>query len=322
MINKKTAIITGASGFIGKAVVKELSENGYKIYTIVRKQNTIPTICNCIPIFCSLEEISKIAYKIPEEKNSIFFHLAWGGVGEERKNHHLQLNNIQWTLDSLQVAKAIGCTRFVCAGSIMEYEAMAVAYEQGTMPSLGYIYGAGKIAAHIMCKSIAAESGIDLIWANITNAYGEGEYSSRLINSTIRKCINGESPQFTSGTQNYDFVYIDDVARALRLIGENGLPFYKYIIGSGKARPLREFLMEMKQAIAPNLNFRFGDIPFTGVNLPLSYFDCSQTEHDTGFSANMNFRDGCIKTYKWYKSILEKNDKIFYTNMEDDNEQH
>lgn len=309
MTNKKIAIINGANGFIGRALVSELLDNGYKVYAIMRKnnKNIIKKDNNYIPIFCSLEEILEIIYKIPKEKKIIFYHLAWGGVGEERKNYRLQINNIQWTLDSLQVAKAIGCTRFVCAGSIMEYEAMAVTYEQGTRPGLGYIYGASKVAAHTMCKSIAVEIGIDLIWANITNAYGPGEYSSRLINSTIRKCINGESPQFTSATQNYDFVYIDDVSRALRLIGERGVPFYEYIIGSGEARPLKEFLIEMKYAIAPNLNFKFGSIPFTGVNLPLSAFDCSQTKHDTGFCAKINFRDGCIRTYNWYKSVLEKN---------------
>ena len=54
------------------------------------------------------------------------------------------------------------------------------------------------------------------------------------------------APQFTAGTQNYDFVYIDDVARAFRLIGEKGKPFHEYLIGSSTARPLKEFLLEMK----------------------------------------------------------------------------
>ena len=43
----------------------------------------------------------------------------------------------------------------------------------------------------------------------ITNAYGVGERSPRMVNTTIQKCIRGEAPQFTAGTQNYDFVYID-----------------------------------------------------------------------------------------------------------------
>jgi nucleoside-diphosphate-sugar epimerase len=157
-----------------------------------------------------------------------------------------------------------------------------------------------------MCKSVAAEIGIDLIWAMITNAYGVGERSPRLVNSTIQKCIRGESPKFTAGTQNYDFVYIDDVARAFRLIGQNGKPFCEYLIGSSNAKPLKDFLMEMKAAIAPELDFIFGDVPFTGVNLSLEKFDCSRTEADTGFKAEINFEEGCRRTRDWWLEILEE----------------
>ena len=170
---------------------------------------------------------------------------------------------------------------------------------------MGYIYGGGKTIAHIMCMSVAANIGIDLIWPEITNAYGVGERSPRMVNTTIQKCIRGEAPQFTAGTQNYDFVYIDDVARAFRMIGENGKPFHEYLIGSSTARPLKEFLLEMQAAIAPNLKFVFGDIPFTGVDLPLAKFDCSETEKDTGFRAQIRFGEGCRRTMEWLKSQEE-----------------
>lgn len=180
---------------------------------------------------------------------------------------------------------------------------MAAAYTQGNRPGMGYIYGGGKLIAHVMCMSVAVEIGIDLIWPEITNAYGIGEKSPRLVNTTIQKCIRGEAPQFTAGTQNYDFIYIDDVARAFRLIGEKGKSFHEYLIGSSSARPLKEFLLEMKQAIAPELEFQFGDIPFTGIDLPLSRFDCSQTEADTGFRAEISFGEGCRKTMEWWKAM-------------------
>lgn len=233
----------------------------------------------------------------------MFYHFAWAGsAGPERADTALQLNNVQWTVDALRAAKELGCRRFVCAGSIVEHETMAAAYTQGNRPGMGYIYGSGKLAAHTMCMSVAANIGIELVWPEITNAYGIGERSPRLVNTTIQKCIRGEAPQFTAGTQNYDFVYIDDVARAFRLIGENGKPFHEYLIGSSSARPLREFLEEMQKAIAPELDFQFGDIPFTGVDLPLSAFDCAETERDTGFRAQVGFADGCKRTMLWWKN--------------------
>lgn len=305
----KRAIVTGANGFVGNAVVKELIRNNVLVYAVHRPghNENIEKLNNVMSIPCSLSDINSLKDKFTGIEIDVFYHLAWdGSAGQARANTQLQLQNAQWTIDALKIAKEIGCKKFVSAGSIMEHETIAAAYKQGNKPGLGYIYGSGKLVAHTMCASVAAEIGIDIMWAIITNAYGPGEKSSRMVNTTIKKIINNESPQFTSGTQNYDFIYIDDVARAFYLIGKNGKPFNEYIIGSSCAKPLREFLMEMKMSIAPNLDFIFGDVPFTGINLPIEKFDSYHTETDTGFKAKTSFAEGVKLTMDWLKSETEE----------------
>ena len=310
----KKAIVSGANGFVGGAVVRELLRNGYEILALDREgcSDNLPEDKRMRFFPCELAEMTHLKEKLPEQDYDVFYHFAWAGsAGPARADTALQLQNAQWTVDALRAAKDLGCNRFLCAGSIMEHETMAAAYAQGNRPGLGYIYGGGKLIAHVMCMSVAAQIGIDLIWPEITNAYGVGERSPRLVNTTIQKCIRGEAPQFTAGTQNYDFVYIDDVARAFRLIGERGKPFHEYLIGSSHARPLREFLQEMQAAIAPELAFQFGDIPFTGIDLPLERFDCSQTEADTSFRAEVSFAEGCRRTMEWWgKQKIETQTEI------------
>ena len=99
------------------------------------------------------------------------------------------------------------------------------------------------------------------------------------------------------------FVYIDDVARAFYLIGKNGKPFNEYLIGSSHARPLKEFLLEMKETVSPDRKFIFGNIPFTGVSLPLNKFNTTKTETDTGFKAQISFGEGCRRTMEWLKQV-------------------
>lgn len=294
----KKAIVSGANGFVGQALVRELLNNEYEVCAIVHNGNAK----NLIPdpnllIVNSVEEI--------RDQYDLFFNLAWSGTSlEGREDEIIQLKNIEKTLDFLKFAKKINCNRFISIGSIMEYEIIGTVYSEKRKPDPGYIYAEAKVATHMMSMSLASKLGIDIIWPVITNTYGPNEMSERLICSTIKKCLNGENPEFSIGDQNYDFVYIDDVARALRLIGEKGKPFSEYLIGSSNAKPLKEFLLEMKECIAPDLDFKFGEIHYSGSKLDISKYDCTKIEKDTGFVAEVSFEDGCRRTMDWLRNNL------------------
>ena len=308
----KSAIVTGANGFVGSAVVKYLISKNIKVCAVVHNNNTsrLHMDSNLKIISCELSKISDLPSFL-SEKYDLFYHFAWmGSAGPQRADYELQLNNVRWTLDAIKIAKQIGCNRFICAGTIMEDETLKATCTDGNMPNPAYIYGAGKAATHMMATPLAVQIGIDLIWTKITNAYGPGELSPRLINTTIQKCILKINPEFTSGIQNYDFVYINDVAEAFYRIGLNGKPFHSYTIGSGSAKSLKEYLLELHNTIAPNLEFKFGDVPFTGINLPLEAFDTKSTSIDTGFNAKTSFVEGCKLTEKWLKEARNNDSKI------------
>lgn len=300
----ENVIITGGSGFVGRNTVKYFLNQGCKVLSIDRAEKGIFEAEGLTYLSCDVFDAEALRNKLPVGKYDTFIHFAWAGsAGPARGDYNLQMRNALMTVECLKAAKEIGCSRFLCAGSIMEYEVESIIHAQGSHPSMGYIYGMGKHIAHCICKSVAADIGINLIWPMITNAYGAGELSPRFINTTLRKIINGEPLQFTSATQNYDFVYVTDVARAFYLIAKNGKPFCEYMIGSGTARPLKEFILEMQQALASEAVLLFGDVPFSGTNMPLSTFDTTETEKDTGFKAEISFAEGTRKTMEWLKEL-------------------
>lgn len=302
----KRVIISGADGFVGSNTVKCFLSNNIEVLAldIHDRPKNLPVDCNLKYLKCDITDIVKLKQSIPIDYYDTFIHFAWAGSsGVARTDYNLQIKNALTTVECMKTAKELGCRRFVCAGSIMEYEVEFAVHAQGSMPSMGYIYGMGKHIAHCLCKSVAVDIGIELVWPMITNAYGVGEISPRFINTTLRKMINNEPLQFTSGTQNYDFVYVTDVANAFYLISKNGKAFSEYVIGSGHAKQLREFIIEMKQSCSPNSELLFGDIPFTGTNLPLATFDTTNTEKDTGFVPKISFTKGTKLTMDWLKTI-------------------
>lgn len=304
----KTAIVTGANGFIGSNLVKKLIKENVEVIAIDLEENDKNIDPRARFVGCDLTNAYKLLKLIKEREVDVFYHFAWiGSAGEKRFDPELQLNNAKWTIEAMKVAKQLNCKKFVCAGSIMEEESYIAAFTQGNKPGLGYIYGSGKLVAHTMCMSVAAAIGIDLCWAMITNAYGVGELSPRFINTTLRKIINDDPLQFTSATQNYDFVYIEDIVKAFYLIGEKGKSYKRYLIGSGNAQPLKKFILEIKEKLAPNKDFIFGDVPFTGINLDLDVFSNKELVLDTGFECDYSFKEGIAKTYEFLKEVL-KND--------------
>ncbi len=298
-------IVSGACGFVGSRFVKYALEQGDEIVALDLAAECLPQLKDDRLTYISADigDTEKWQNAVPAAQYNAFVHFAWvGSAGAGRTDCELQTRNALTAVACVRAAQQLGCRRFVCAGSIMEREVAAAIAAQGSKPGMGYVYGVGKLLAHCLCKPVAAECGIELVWPLITNAYGEGERSPRFINTTIRKIIAGEPLQFTAATQNYDFIHVDDTAQAFYLITTRGRPFCEYVIGSGKARPLREFILELQRELAPQATPVFGDVPFTGTELPLSAFDTSDTSRDTGFCPQVSFAQGVRRTMEWIRN--------------------
>ncbi len=309
----KSAVITGAKGFVGRALTAELRRQGIRVLAVARKHDESdwrhdePALnVQTVPVTLDLAQLGQLP-SLTQERWDVFYHLAWSGTsGEGRKDIDAQLFNIGASIEAVRVAKLLGCSRFIGAGSIMAQEILAASAEPLARPGTGHIYSAAKLAAHQMTRCMAVDLGIDHIWAVITNTYGAGETSPRLLNTTLRKIIRGEELSFTSATQNYDFIHVDDVAKAFRLLGQRGIPFAQYTVGSGRARPLRDFLRELCQVVDPDREPVFGGIPFEGVSLPLEAFDTTLLQRDTGFVPEIGFPEGVRRTMDWIRQIPEK----------------
>ncbi len=299
-------IISGADGFVGSYTVAHFLKEGCEVLAldIGAESKRLTEKEGLTYMQCDVSDIKTMMQKISHGVYDTFVHFAWAGsAGSARADYNLQMKNAIDTVECMKAAKELGCSRFVCAGSIMEYEVEAAIHCQGSKPGMGYIYGMGKHIAHCMCKSVAVDIGIELLWPMITNAYGVGEYSPRFVNTTLRKIINGEKLEFTSGTQNYDFVYVSDVAKAFYLVAKSGKPFCEYMIGSGNAKPLKEFIIEMVNSCAEGVVPHFGDVPFTGTNMPLNTFSIADLQKDTGYATEVSFAKGTRMTMEWLKTI-------------------
>jgi nucleoside-diphosphate-sugar epimerase len=303
----KKAIITGGAGFVGSAVTRELLQRGVQVTVVVRpgfdaSKNQRLNNLDVQIIECELAEIGKLAATITDKTYDVWYQFAWDGLfNEPLLDYNIQINNIKYVMDALVTAKRLGCERFIGAGSISQYELRTIA-GQTNENDKHRVYKTAKLACEYMGRSVASQQNIKFFWPIITNIYGEGEKSPRLINSMLRNLLSGKSQPLSQGEQIYDFIHISDAAAAFADIGERGREFERYVIGSGNAKPLKEFLTELRDIVAPNIELKFGEMPFNGIYLPREDYDTTPLNRDTGFAPKLTFTEGIRRTTDWIQN--------------------
>nr|WP_325300795.1 NAD(P)-dependent oxidoreductase [uncultured Dysosmobacter sp.] len=301
----KKVVVTGANGFVGSAVCRELSVRGIEVIAVVRDGGSdmasIGALSGIRIACCPMDQYSKLPDIIGDRDIDVFYHFAWeGSSGPKRGDDAVQQNNIRYTCDLVRACGAMECKRFVFASSIMIYEIMTQ-IEKSLVPGINTLYCSAKLAADYMAATIAASLGIDYLRGVISNIYGPREKSARLINSSLRKLLRGEHCAFSPGEQLYDFIYCDDAAVAFAEIGDIGLPQRPYYIGSMEPRPLKEFLMIMRDQVDPQIGIGLGELTHNGFSLTYEEFDIRALNRDTGFVPKVPFDEGIRRTIRWLK---------------------
>lgn len=301
----KRIIITGGAGFVGNAVVRELLAHDVEVWAVVRpgfydrlKGSRLEGLQVHL-VECDLKTIRDLPDLISERGFDAWYQFAWDGLfREELLDYHKQIANIEYVLDAIEAAAELGCRKFIGSGSISQYE-LQMEGGQADAGDKHRVYKTAKLACEYMGRSVAAGTGVEFIWPIITNIFGVGENSPRLINTMIRNLQAGKHQPLSEGNQMYDFIYITDAAKAFRLIGEHGRENRVYVIASGCVRPLRNFLCELRDVVAPEAELGFGEMKFNGVYMPATAYSTVALVEDMGFSPEISFVEGIRRTADW-----------------------
>lgn len=291
---------------IGVALIEECLRHDIEIYAVVRsssgKAGRLPLSDKIHLTYCSLEDLSDLPGRIPGGCDT-FYHIAWGNTGEARnKSTELQSRNIFYTLQAVRAAAELGCRRFIGAGSQAEYGPMDVEKISPDSPvNPSTPYGASKLAAGHLAGMLCRELGMECIWPRIFSVYGKYEKETTMVASGLRKMLAGQPTEFTPAMQRWDYLYSKDAGRAFYLIGEKGKGGSVYCVGSGQARPLKEYIEEMA-ALTGAGKPGIGAKPYPPGAVMNLCADIGTLTGDTGFIPEYTFEQGIRETIEWIKA--------------------
>ena len=299
----KSAIVTGPTGAVGSALCAYLLEKGVRVYAVVRpgskRVSNLPEGVSLVP--CDLTQMHRLRTLVPEGAD-VFFHLAWAHtIGAGRNDMNAQIENIRYAVDAVQAASDLDCGVFVGAGSQAEYGRVEgkLTAQTPCFPENGY--GMAKLCAGEMTRVECAKHGLRHQWVRILSVYGPHDTDRTMISMVIEKLLRREKPALTEGLQQWDYLYAGDAAAALYSVACHGCDGRIYPVGSGQARPLREYIEILRNQIDPSLPLGFGELPYSSGQVMFLQADISSLTRDTGWAPRVAFEDGIRYTIENYR---------------------
>jgi nucleoside-diphosphate-sugar epimerase len=270
-------VITGATSFIGIALIKELLKNGFFVYGVVRKNSIHISLLNEFSqsknfkiIECDMSNYSTLGNIIHGEIDA-FIHLAWDGIrGATRMDKNLQKNNFLYSKEALNACYNMGCSYFIDAGSQAEYGPILGPVSENATPIPNTEYGREKLSFFQYAENFCSQNNVVYLHPRFFSIYGPGDNPKTLIMSTINKMFKNQPCYFTKAIQMWNYLYIDDLVYMLANLIENHV-FGTINFGGVETKPLKEFIYDMERVLGSSSELIFGAIeyPLTG---PVSTF--------------------------------------------------
>ena len=249
----KTILISGATGFLGSNLLKRLVDQNYKVVILKRSFSNTERIDNYLKKIKSYD-IDKVMLDKCFLENNIdaFIHCATDYGRKKIDPMQIIDSNLIFPLKLMEIAINNNCEIFINTDTILDKRVNSYSLSKSQFLDWFKIYSEKAICINIVLEHF----------------YGPFDDKSKFVASIIKKLVNNESHiNLTLGEQKRDFIYIDDVVDAFKIVLENITNvkngFYSYEIGTGKFISIKKIVTIIKELIGNSTtNLYFGAIPY------------------------------------------------------------
>ncbi len=304
-----SVLVTGATGFIGQSLVRQLLKLEARVTCLVREDS--PDVLNDAVSTIRIKKFDteSVTSALQEVSFEYVFHLASYGVNPENSDVMEMLRaNVDGTVALLVAAQKWPLKRFIFTGSCAEY---------GTVPYSSFVdekyplnpltlYSASKVAAGTYAKTYAEQFKLPFVWLRLFGVYGPGEASYRLMPYLINLLSKKESVDLSPGEQMRDFLYISDVVSAL-IAAATSPTLQQAIYNICSSDPIA--VCEVARAIAKNMNcdmslLGFGKRNYRAGEVMWLVGDNAAFKRDTDWQPKVNMSQGICEMIQQLSRVI------------------
>lgn len=277
--------ITGGAGFIGRHIVQMLAKKNHRLLLLSRnlaRDKKVFPFKNITFLKGDLATLPRWKAELRRFKPDAAFHLAWEGIPDY--GIAMSIKNLQYGTALFEALVEIGCPRIVTTGSCWELtNTNTLAVAKNALREFG-----NHSSKHTPTK---------LLWARLFFVYGPGQKAASLIPFLVSQIHSGKTPELKNPDAAHDFVYIEDVAKALVcLITKRTVPGGTYDIGTGRLTKVSAVANMVCAQYAKKAAYRSSSKQKSGVKAD------TQGIHMLGCEAKTSIQKGIQKTIQYYES--------------------
>lgn len=293
-------LLTGAAGFIGSHLTRQLIADGHAVTAILRPGEDCRRIADVLPAITTIEgdlgDVSALLARLQERQPEICIHLAWQGwKGSAQDN----VASLSASLRLLHAMPALGCRRFVSAGTCYEYDLSDGRLSETSPLKPREVYGACKKALYEVGQAFGDETGVSVAVSRIFYTYGPHEPASGLVPYIIQSLLRGEPAKLTPGDQVRDYVHAEDIASAIWAVARSEARG-AVNIASGVPVTVAEIARKVGALLGRPDLVHLGALPYRSGEPPTVLGDTTRLR-DVGWLPRYDMDRGLAHAVEWWR---------------------
>ena len=308
-------VVTGAAGFIGSHLCRELLSEGHGVVGIdaftdyyprwIKERNVAPLRpeAGFELVEADLDDLD--LGRILGGADAIFHLAAQAGVRASwgRSFDVYTRNNIQVTQKLLEASRDLGLKKFIYASSSSVYGLTPVLpmSETNSLQPLSP-YGVSKLAAEQLCFLYFKNYRVPTISLRFFTVYGPGQRPDMAFHKFFRAVAHSRPVTiYGDGRQTRDFTFVADIVEALTAALKLGREGEVYNVGGGHRETLNDLLPLIEDICGRRFEIarqdrQKGDVPDT-------FADITKAAKELGYSPRTGLRDGLAQEWDWVSKL-------------------